>query len=199
MSLGVAERAIVADLPDVTVSVGRKLKSKTGTLTVADVARILMALAKSLVLAEPLQEAKLLMIAQSLTDCLQANVGLGVPTLVDAKPSKPTDSVYQFKITLMGADPAIWRRIQVRDCAFDEFHEHIQTAMGWTNSHLHQFEIKGQLCGDPELLEAICDTQHEDHEHVREWIGSRFDPEAFDPKQATRKMEKGLPDWRSMR
>ena len=25
--------------------------------------------------------------------------------------------------------------------------------MGWTNSHLHQFEIKGKRYGDPELLE----------------------------------------------
>ena len=24
--------------------------------------------------------------------------------------------------------------------------------MGWTNSHLHQFEIKGKRYGDPELL-----------------------------------------------
>ncbi len=26
--------------------------------------------------------------------------------------------------------------------------------MGWTNSHLHRFEIEGLVCGDPELL---CD------------------------------------------
>lgn len=60
--------------------------------------------------------------------------------------------LYQFKITLKGADPPIWRRIQVKNCTLDKLHEHIQTAMGWTNSHLHQFIINGVLHGDPELL-----------------------------------------------
>jgi len=61
-------------------------------------------------------------------------------------------TVYQFKITLKGTEPPIWRRIQVKDCTLDKLHEHIQTAMGWTNSHLHQFMIGGILYGDPELL-----------------------------------------------
>jgi hypothetical protein len=41
----------------------------------------------------------------------------------------------------------------VKDCALDKLHEHIQTAMGWTNSHLHQFRIGEQLYGDPMLME----------------------------------------------
>ena len=51
------------------------------------------------------------------------------------------DRIYQFKITLKDIQPPIWRRIQVRDCTLDKLHEHIQTAMGWTNSHLHHFRI----------------------------------------------------------
>src|SRR5947209_7583552 len=47
-----------------------------------------------------------------------------------------SERVYQFKITLLGSRPPIWRRIQVKDGTLDELHEHIQTAMGWTNSHL---------------------------------------------------------------
>ncbi len=61
-------------------------------------------------------------------------------------------TVYQFKITLKGIKPPIWRRIQTKDCTLDRLHEHIQTAMGWTNSHLHRFEINGVGYGDPELL-----------------------------------------------
>ena len=61
-------------------------------------------------------------------------------------------SLFQFKITLLDIEPAIWRRIQTRDCTLDKLHEHIQTAMGWTNSHLHQFEIEGERYGDLELL-----------------------------------------------
>ena len=53
--------------------------------------------------------------------------------------------LYQFKITLSGLRPPIWRRIQVKNCTLDKLHEHIQTAMGWTNSHLHHFRIDGTL------------------------------------------------------
>ena len=63
------------------------------------------------------------------------------------------ERVFQFKITLQGIAPPIWRRIQTKDCTLDKLHEHIQTAMGWTNSHLHQFEIDGELYGDPMLME----------------------------------------------
>jgi Plasmid pRiA4b ORF-3-like protein len=62
-----------------------------------------------------------------------------------------SERLYQFKITL-DAQPAIWRRIQVRDCTLDKLHKHIQTAMGWTNSHLHKFRIAGMDFGDPDLL-----------------------------------------------
>jgi hypothetical protein len=61
--------------------------------------------------------------------------------------------LFQFKIALRGTDPLVWRRIQVLDGTLDQLHEHFQTAMGWTNSHLHEFIIQGQRCGDPELLE----------------------------------------------
>jgi hypothetical protein len=77
---------------------------------------------------------------------------LAAPTPAKRRPAK-TDLLFQFKITLLGAKPPIWRRIQVQDCTLDKLHEHIQTAMGWTNSHLHQFEIKGERYGDPELLD----------------------------------------------
>jgi len=64
-----------------------------------------------------------------------------------------SERLYQFKITLLESQPPIWRRIQVKNCTLDKLHEHIQTAMGWTNSHLHQFEIDGERYGDPELLD----------------------------------------------
>ncbi|MBA2116727.1 plasmid pRiA4b ORF-3 family protein [Bremerella alba] len=63
--------------------------------------------------------------------------------------------LYQFKITLLGVKPLIWRRIQVQDCTLDKLHEHIQTAMGWTNSHLHQFVIKEKRYGDPGLMDDL--------------------------------------------
>ena len=196
-------------------------------------------------------------------------------------PAGPTGEVYQFKITLMDTKPPVWRRIQVSDCTLDKLHEHIQTAMGWTNSHLHHFRIDGKSYGDPMLMagnfeelnyadstrtrlseilpegdkpfrfeyeydfgdswmheilfegriqpepgkryplcvegkracppddvggawgyvdfvEAVTDPEHEQHDELMEWVGGKFDPEAFDPAKATREMKRGLPNWRIM-
>ena len=187
--------------------------------------------------------------------------------------------LFQFRISLRGITPTIWRRIQVKDGTLDKLHEHIQTAMGWTNSHLHSFRINDQLHGDPMLiqddfnemdyedstitklseilpqsgerfrfdyeydfgdcwkhnvlfegclraekaaryplclegdracppedvggirgyyhyLEAMADPEHEEHELHLQWRGP-FDPEAFDKQAATKRMRRGLPDWRN--
>lgn len=66
---------------------------------------------------------------------------------------RPAERLYQFKITLLESDPPIWRRIQVRNSTLDRLHIYIQTAMGWTNSHLHDFEINGERHGDPQLID----------------------------------------------
>jgi len=58
------------------------------------------------------------------------------------KPTK-TELLFQFKITLLDIQPAIWRRIQIPDCTLVDLHEYIQAAFGWENYHLHQFEIDG--------------------------------------------------------
>jgi hypothetical protein len=61
-------------------------------------------------------------------------------------------AVYRFKIILQDADPAIWRRIETKDVTLEKLHELIQTAMGWTNSHLHQFEIADARYTDPRFM-----------------------------------------------
>ena len=51
-----------------------------------------------------------------------------------------TKKTYQIKISLRGSKPKIWRLILVpSDLLLSDFHKIIQTTMGWTNSHLHQF------------------------------------------------------------
>jgi hypothetical protein len=173
----------------------------------------------------------------------------------------PTQTqIYQIKVTLQDTEPPIWRRIQVRaNMTLDRLHEVIQTVMGWTDSHLHQFivgqtyfgvpdpdygddlemndEAKARLSqitrekgfafayeydfgdswvhelllekiappeqgvsypmclsgeracppedvggtwGYEEFLAAIRDPEHPEHEDYLEWIGSEFDPQAFD-------------------
>lgn len=50
--------------------------------------------------------------------------------------------VYQFKIILKGIKPPLWRKIQVPETyTFWDLHVAIQDAMGWTDSHLHDFAI----------------------------------------------------------
>lgn len=62
--------------------------------------------------------------------------------------------LYEIKITLMELTPAIWRRVLVpRDIMLADLHHVIQIAMGWEDSHLHEFEIGrkryGPMLDDP--------------------------------------------------
>jgi hypothetical protein len=59
--------------------------------------------------------------------------------------------MYQLKISLMETDPPIWRRLRVPgSTTLSRFDRIIQTAMGWTNSHLHTFTAGGVLYSDPD-------------------------------------------------
>ena len=50
--------------------------------------------------------------------------------------------VYQFKISLLGINPVIWRRLRVPAYyTFWDLHVAIQDAMGWLDCHLHLFRI----------------------------------------------------------
>ena len=182
--------------------------------------------------------------------------------------------MHQLKIELIGAEPSVWRRLLVRgDMNLGLLHAVIQVAMGWTNSHLHQFTIGnvrysdsksgndmglggtpdrnegktalieavpqekaefvyeydfgdswehlitvekihdpdvaskafakcldgsracppddcGGAGGYADLLEVIKNPKHEDHESMMEWLGGRFDPEAFDIKKANAYLRK---------
>src|SRR2546427_5195722 len=58
--------------------------------------------------------------------------------------------VYAIKVTLLGTRPPVWRRILVpRDITLQHLHRTLQTVMGWTNSHLHQFVVQRQTFFDP--------------------------------------------------
>ncbi len=43
----------------------------------------------------------------------------------------------------------------------------------------------------------MADPKHEEHQMYLEWRGP-FDPEAFDAEKTTKKMRRGLPNWREM-
>ncbi|MCO8273585.1 plasmid pRiA4b ORF-3 family protein [Actinoplanes sp. TRM 88003] len=57
------------------------------------------------------------------------------------KKSNGPAPAYQIKVSLSGAKPPIWRRLQVRgDITLDRLHHVLLTAFGWDGSHLHVFD-----------------------------------------------------------
>ncbi len=59
--------------------------------------------------------------------------------------------IFQLRIQLAGIRPPVWRRVLVPgEIDLGELHDVIQTAFGWTNSHLHQFEIGTARYGTPD-------------------------------------------------
>ena len=63
--------------------------------------------------------------------------------------AQPGESVLQVRITLGEVtDPPVWRRVLVpAGYTLDRVHAVIQAAMGWQNSHLHEFMIDDRRYG----------------------------------------------------
>lgn len=58
---------------------------------------------------------------------------------------------YQFKITLEGLEPPVWRRVVVPGgINLYELHRTIQLVMGWEDCHLHQFRAGKRFFGSKE-------------------------------------------------
>ena len=86
-------------------------------------------------------------------------------SVIETAAGKGNAPIYQLKIILLGSKPPVWRRIQVPgDARLDWLHAALQVAIGWTNSHLHQFKVGenfysdtrhhfAEFEGDPEILE----------------------------------------------
>jgi len=52
-------------------------------------------------------------------------------------------------VTLQDTEPVIWRKLLVRtDTTFYKLHRILQVAMGWTNSHLFEFNLEGFRLGE---------------------------------------------------
>lgn len=59
----------------------------------------------------------------------------------------------EVHVVLNDIEPAIWRRLIVPlNTTLAELHHILQAAMGWTDSHLHEFDIGGLRYGDPDML-----------------------------------------------
>lgn len=62
--------------------------------------------------------------------------------------------IFRFKVTLRGSRPPIWRRFEVPgSVTLYQLHRILQAVMGWTDTHLHEFQ-RGQVSygeSDPEF------------------------------------------------
>ncbi len=181
----------------------------------------------------------------------------------------PND-IYRLKVTLRDTRPPIWRRLLVpAGLTLDVLHDVLQLAMGWDESHMHEFRIGqkrfgksdpsdrlmgldpignerttylfmvlgkvgakaiytydfgdgwehaivvekvlrpepgvdyplclgGKLQGPPEdcggvpgyynLLEAIQDPAHPEHEELLGWVGGEYDPDTFSVEEINRNL-----------
>lgn len=65
--------------------------------------------------------------------------------------SVQSQEIYQLKITLLGFQPFIWRRIQViGNTSLRTLHKIFQTVMGWSDYHLHLFRVEHLEYGEPD-------------------------------------------------
>lgn len=64
--------------------------------------------------------------------------------------------LYEVKVELVGTEPPVWRRLLVLgDMNLGLLHAVIQVAMGWTNSHLHDFTVGNARYTDPAMDEDM--------------------------------------------
>ncbi|MBZ0232181.1 MAG: plasmid pRiA4b ORF-3 family protein [Deltaproteobacteria bacterium] len=65
------------------------------------------------------------------------------------------DTAFAIDVRIREIEPPIWRSIELSGTStLEDLHYAIQAAMGWTNSHLHQFVIGSKQYGAPEMDDA---------------------------------------------
>lgn len=85
-------------------------------------------------------------------------------------PKRGAQEIYQLKITLKRSKPPIWRRVQVRsEITLARLHDVIQIAMGWTDSHLHQFLVHGEAYSQPDFEMDELNPEVSDENNVPLW------------------------------
>ena len=64
--------------------------------------------------------------------------------------------IYQLKVTLRYTKPPIWRRLLVpAGFTLEDLHAVVQAAMGWDDSHLHEFRIGQKRFGKPDRSDGF--------------------------------------------
>jgi len=101
--------------------------------------------------------------------------------MATSKPSKKTDqsptkrarsqsspSVFILKVELLDSEPLIWRRIYIDGrTRLNAFHHILQAAMGWTDSHLHEFTIREKRFAPPDEEDQFLEIKTFDESKSR--------------------------------
>ena len=123
------ERAMLAGLTGLPDQLQKKLTGRGGKFAVTEVISIVTAVADSFLAAEEERQRSMEWAARKLLCGIHSDL-LMPAWRAKARKKKPTRLLYQLKVTLIDSKPAIWRRIQVKDCTLDKLHEYIQTVDG---------------------------------------------------------------------
>jgi hypothetical protein len=93
-------------------------------------------------------------------------------------PQTASFAVYDIRVSLSYIQPEIWRLIRVpADIRMDRLHDVLQVALGWEDSHLHQFhilDVKGRTKAyvgrsDPDF-ESRIPTEPETKRHLNNYL-----------------------------
>ena len=61
------------------------------------------------------------------------------------------DDIFQIRVSLIDVEPPIWRRVLVpQELTLPRLHSVLQAVMGWTDSHLHQFNVGDLRFAEPD-------------------------------------------------
>ncbi len=68
--------------------------------------------------------------------------------------------IYEVHISIEGSVPMIWRKLQViNTTSLLDFHKILQTSLGWTNTHLFEFDSGKKIYSGDEDLSSLENTQ----------------------------------------
>lgn len=80
------------------------------------------------------------------------------------------DLIFQFRVSLLGIEPEIWRLIAVpATYSFWDLHVAIQDAMGWLDYHLHAFRVPDPKTGTIAQIGIPDDTFEDEQPFLPGW------------------------------
>jgi len=83
--------------------------------------------------------------------------------------------IFRLHVQLLDVHPTVWRRIEIRaDATFWALHVALQNAMGWTDSHLHDFELPNADGGEAVWI-GMPDLEGDDYREIRADFDERLD------------------------